>query len=217
MRITPAWAGKRARPSGSALRNRDYPRVGGEERHANNHAVGRRGLPPRGRGRVIKSSVSIAVLRITPAWAGKSSSLMARRAWSMDYPRVGGEEVAKGVDAVRKHGLPPRGRGRVYYIGYCNAQIRITPAWAGKSVKSWIPTVSGGDYPRVGGEEAMILPTSKRAPGLPPRGRGRDRGRGLQNQRGGITPAWAGKRRGSRRSRCRARDYPRVGGEESAG
>ena len=75
----------------------------------------------------------------------------------------------------------------------------ITPAWAGKRREPPRAIRSKKDYPRVGGEEASSSAACKAFLGLPPRGRGRVRKLVAGGAHGGITPAWAGKRRRERR------------------
>ena len=91
--ITPAWAGKRSERQQIGEQSGDYPRVGGEELTDGQGVAPRKGLPPRGRGRVILQSNAGRKRGITPAWAGKRLACWsgARRTW--DYPRVGGEET----------------------------------------------------------------------------------------------------------------------------
>ena len=72
-RITPAWAGKRLIKHLVQQLHGDHPRVGGEKLSWYKFPVWPGGSPPRGRGKVVYLSVSTFLLRITPAWAGKSS------------------------------------------------------------------------------------------------------------------------------------------------
>ena len=72
VRITPAWAGKRAAVACPGWPGGDHPRVGGEK-HTTQQATGYAlGSPPRGRGKGFTCSFASVKLRITPAWAGKS-------------------------------------------------------------------------------------------------------------------------------------------------
>ena len=92
--------------------------------------------------------------------------------------------------------------------------MRITPAWAGKSDPEKRRTSGSGDHPRVGGEKtgcAMKVPPCQ---GSPPRGRGKVPLWMRQQQRPGITPAWAGKRCRHGVYPHRRGDHPRVGGEK---
>ena len=153
--------------------------------------------------------------RITPAWAGKRTQIFSNFCTIKDYPRVGGEEAIYAVLAALIAGLPPRGRGRGTPPRPPPPAGGITPAWAGKRCAGQPRRGGGGDYPRVGGEEAVALSPAARSTGLPPRGRGRGHARRTRGNHRGITPAWAGKSRIYIRRRTVRRDYPRVGGEEA--
>ena len=72
--ITPAWAGK-SPPAGGLLSGpQDHPRVGGEKCCSTFWIFSAKGSPPRGRGKVEYTGSGQSGIRITPAWAGKSSS-----------------------------------------------------------------------------------------------------------------------------------------------
>ena len=72
-RITPACAGKRSRRTGRRWSSRDHPRVCGEKRFCASASVLGMGSPPRMRGKDTTFSDATQWLRITPAYAGKSS------------------------------------------------------------------------------------------------------------------------------------------------
>ena len=90
----------------------------------------------------------------------------------------------------------------------------ITPAWAGKSQHPEGSSTSCQDHPRVGGEKSQKSKKVKSSLGSPPRGRGKASPLRPRITRFGITPAWAGKSKAERLSRCAAWDHPRVGGEK---
>ena len=92
-RITPAWAGKSRRGRALPQAYQDYPRVGGEETTPACLRMAEKGLPPRGRGRAGEVTPKWALMRITPAWAGKRAEFPSDFALVQDYPRVGGEEA----------------------------------------------------------------------------------------------------------------------------
>ena len=90
-RLIPAWAGKtRAR----GLRRQDgaaHPRVGGENAAWRQSAQVYSGSSPRGRGKLFFTSDSQGVLRLIPAWAGKTVGIgYSMWEWTA-HPRVGGE------------------------------------------------------------------------------------------------------------------------------
>ena len=70
-RITPAYAGKSARPMPSYRQHRDHPRVCGEKFISFVRGAVQHGSPPRMRGKGKRGRLSVLPLRITPAYAGK--------------------------------------------------------------------------------------------------------------------------------------------------
>ena len=70
-------------------------------------------------------------------------------------------------------GSPPRGRGKVVWVGAQCFIDRITPAWAGKRLLHDLFPAHKGDHPRVGGEKDAITSDPDLNPGSPPRGRGK--------------------------------------------
>ena len=71
-RITPAYAGKRPRFSGSLRPTGDHPRVCGEKLLHHLAHLCAQGSPPRMRGKVKQSLNAASSHGITPAYAGKS-------------------------------------------------------------------------------------------------------------------------------------------------
>ena len=213
-RITPAWAGKRAvrRPSWSA--SWDHPRVGGEKNVWKRPEKPRAGSPPRWRGKVAFPEVARHGQGITPAWAGKSARQGRGTSAAEDHPRVGGEKI-RDFDGCRvNQGSPPRGRGKGIQYNTETGEIRITPAWAGKSPRPGSRCRPWGDHPRVGGEKWAAAAAAVSTRGSPPRGRGKVGEKGIYNGKEGITPAWAGKSRAAHGPQICRRDHPRVGGEK---
>ena len=151
------------------------------------------GSPPRGRGKARTSRVSSSSRGITPAWAGKRWMRSPPSGSSRDHPRVGGEKQLGYRRAGGLLGSPPRGRGKDSAAYSTYLTNRITPAWAGKSLKD----IGGGrkswDHPRVGGEKVHTDQPFVSQIGSPPRGRGKAAVQGWMRATEGITPAWAGK------------------------
>ena len=177
----------------------------------------RKGSPPRGRGKVVLTEHHHAAKRITPAWAGKSRAHGASSCGEKDHPRVGGEKPTSCAPCPGRSGSPPRGRGKGPRPGNTPVLTRITPAWAGKR-RDW-PAAQHGprDHPRVGGEKCLMSWSCALLTGSPPRGRGKATFSGRCGPGVGITPAWAGKRRGVFSTPRTAGDHPRVGGEKGGG
>ena len=97
-------------------------------------------------------------MRITPAWAGKRWAWDALSTSCWDYPRVGGEKLRMGFLRGLVLGSPPHGRGKDFMFCGQHLEIRITPAWAGKSAGFSSGVGKLRDHPRVGGEKAATPP-----------------------------------------------------------
>ena len=172
------------------------------------------GSPPRGRGKGTRLRYPWPLDRITPAWAGKSSSKPSFSEAAWDHPRVGGEKLVFHVGQRGQRGSPPRGRGKGMALTEANRVFGITPAWAGKSDNSENQSSKKQDHPRVGGEKALSSTALGLAIGSPPRGRGKGVLIFPRRAAVGITPAWAGKRRRAGGGTPARQDHPRVGGEK---
>ena len=73
VRITPAYAGKSLRQNQQKWLDRDHPRLCGEKEFIAICAVTRLGSPPPMRGKAFKWLIYLTFIRITPAYAGKST------------------------------------------------------------------------------------------------------------------------------------------------
>ena len=177
-------------------------------------SVRRLGSPPRGRGKAWPPKAGGWVPGITPAWAGKSPRPTSTLWSSRDHPRVGGEKAPQGQRLNLILGSPPRGRGKAPSFRDLRHWHRITPAWAGKSIRCTSTTRLIRDHPRVGGEKAAFQIITLPFQGSPPRGRGKAFPSPCGTGPVGITPAWAGKRCLQDDRHHESRDHPRVGGEK---
>ena len=175
------------------------------------------GSPPRGRGKGQRPPVHASFRRITPAWAGKSTPKAGNPCIFRDHPRVGGEKPPRPQISRTAIGSPPRGRGKDFMFCGQHLEIRITPAWAGKSAKRHCTGSLWGDHPRVGGEKSESWRKLAYGPGSPPHRRGKVRTMTAPTLSDGITPAWAGKRDLSNPPDMVSEDHPRVGGEKPTG
>ena len=106
-----------------------------------------------------------------------------------------------------------RGKVDTYYS--ILHSVWITPACAGKSIRSWMMHSSTWDHPRVCGENLMSFTALWYAVGSPPRVRGKVDAATLTLKARGITPACAGKRKLSHCELLPRWDHPRVCGEKS--
>ena len=131
------------------------PRTCGEKSLTCERIDFRLGSPPRRRGKVYREFGIDISDRITPAQAGKSYVFGPFRPGSWDHPRVGGEKQIGGDNGLDKQGSPPRGRGKGCLESFLATTVRITPAWAGKSMPGDGASGVKPDHPRVGGEKIV--------------------------------------------------------------
>ena len=145
------------------------------------------------RGKVTTFFAIVAIVGITPAYAGKSTPLLLPKTFCRDHPRVCGEKLRKEEARETGLGSPPRMRGKVYMRCCACLPPRITPAYAGKSNRDQTILTTFEDHPRVCGEKLRKTAVSVRELGSPPRVRGKARRLGYKSANSGITPACAGK------------------------
>ena len=118
---------------------------------------------------------------------------------------------------IASSGSPPLTRGKARDMLNEFNEVRITPAYAGKSVLLPFFSCFPKDHPRLRGEKLMVEWSNKHEQGSPPLTRGKVGRRYLTAERRRITPAYAGKSFAPRSVRRRARDHPRLRGEKEAG
>ena len=152
-RITPAYAGKSLAVGVRWIHDKDHPRLCGEKFQTLFCKVYIPGSPPPMRGKDGKDVFQKLPRRITPAYAGKSSSQLHTFAASWDHPRLCGEKVRFGLTLDKIQGSPPPMRGKVFYVNCILICCRITPAYAGKSFYHQTSKTLSWDHPRLCGEK----------------------------------------------------------------
>ena len=110
---------------------------------------------------------------ITPAYAGKTGTAIPLLAVIKDHPRVCGENYYRELGRARCIGSPPRMRGKHCYYTFHFISMRITPAYAGKTLFQILFHMCYQDHPRVCGENATANPSAVGLLGSPPRMRGK--------------------------------------------
>ena len=93
------------------------------------------GSPPRVRGKPSQIYLLLLYHGITPACAGKTKCFIPQAKRLEDHPRVCGENKMELLLAELGEGSPPRVRGKPISIASKYAEIRITPACAGKTIQ----------------------------------------------------------------------------------
>ena len=132
-RITPACAGKTRMLFRYYDISEDHPRVCGENNYRSWYNRGKRGSPPRVRGKLSLTIRLLTIVRITPACAGKTMKEIARISVNEDHPRVCGENCGEDYFIGLGQGSPPRVRGKHVPGLHFLLTHRITPACAGKT------------------------------------------------------------------------------------
>ena len=77
--------------------------------------------------------IHLQLMRITPAYAGKTKSSSVKLFAHRDHPRRCGENYLFRFYMTPSEGSPPQVRGKLRYILNCEVEHRITPAGAGKT------------------------------------------------------------------------------------
>ena len=215
-RITPAYAGKREEAKNSLRVEQDHPRLCGEKC---GKAVGVHqgvGSPPPMRGKVFFFDSQHLRIRITPAYAGKSSRRFFARSMYQDHPRLCGEKISNRSDLVSVIGSPPPMRGKESLSKGQRDHFGITPAYAGKSQKSKVSDWVEQDHPRLCGEKHGQKQKHRQTKGSPPPMRGKVNFARFGTYGLGITPAYAGKSEFLPHQPDRPKDHPRLCGEKFA-
>ena len=165
------------------------------------------------RGKLSNRHASSCLLRITPAYAGKTSPTANTLSPKPDHPRVCGENPVLHDFRAVGTGSPPRMRGKLSFSRSLLGVTRITPAYAGKTANAAATAKWHRDHPRVCGENRGSERIMHWATGSPPRMRGKQAevdGMAVEYR---ITPAYAGKTSCHGLHASDRRDHPRVCGE----
>ena len=111
--------------------------------------------------------------RITPAYAGKSAAPPSTDQMRRDHPRLCGEKQTRSSSTCFSSGSPPPMRGKATSPTEPAGYLRITPAYAGKSINSNPATYRGEDHPRLCGEKLRLSIMQVLTVGSPPPMRGK--------------------------------------------
>ena len=215
--IPPACAGKTLTNCMSSFRNRDHPRVCGENFHGGRRMNQVVGSPPRMRGKPAIHREKCLAPGIPPAHAGKTRTEPRGVQHGWGYPHACGENNAIANSASFQQGSPPRMRGKPVLPRCICVAAGITPACAGKTEAAADRYAARADHPRVCGENRCARRGLVAGLGSPPRVRGKQRIPPLRIQAYRITPACAGKTSGELLQSGEPKDHPRVCGENSLG
>ena len=152
---------------------------------------------------------------IIPAYAGNTTTRSARKSATRDHPRVCGEHLVVGGEAVTSAGSSPRMRGTRVDRVHGDFVGGIIPAYAGNTSRTTRTAHGSRDHPRVCGEHIGKTFTVGTAMGSSPRMRGTLDGHWGDARAAGIIPAYAGNTALSAGVVGGVGDHPRVCGEHA--
>ena len=166
------------------------------------------------RGKAVSFPNILTRCRITPAYAGKRYAGCDFGNVQRDHPRLCGEKLLSIFQKSNHLGSPPPMRGKGNWTRRSTTSMRITPAYAGKSL--WFRDIfsCNKDHPRLCGEKCCRCCGYGTGTGSPPpmRGKGIIDISIIMIHR--ITPAYAGKRRFLSCVTTIFWDHPRLCGEK---
>ena len=177
LRITPAYAGNTSESASTDGRTQDHPRLRGEHEFFYKCVKLFIGSPPPTRGTLWNQYHTANTLRITPAYAGNTSSVMHKEHCKQDHPRLRGEHLFHSKPphsnsdhprlrgehyclffSCRLHlGSPPPTRGTHTALFAFHFRYRITPAYAGNTPPESSLFIPAQDHPRLRGEHLASL------------------------------------------------------------
>ena len=151
-RIIPAHAGNTGCLYTSQLLCQDHPRTCGEHLRFCDSRLFVYGSSPHMRGTLFGAVVFIWPTRIIPAHAGNTSVLTAFMTFSKDHPRTCGEHSPHWMANLPRMGSSPHMRGTQAHPAWSGRGIRIIPAHAGNTRKTFSSNGTKWDHPRTCGE-----------------------------------------------------------------
>ena len=213
--IIPAYAGNTKFRHGVQVMDEDHPRVCGEHQVMDDYGTMIMGSSPRMRGTHVLPCGYHAVRRIIPAYAGNTITPVRHTDLIRDHPRVCGEHERMRNLKTANAGSSPRMRGTPGMGSILGGEAGIIPAYAGNTELPACITMVSGDHPRVCGEHTLNALAVLVGAGSSPRMRGTPPLTVGTRPERGIIPAYAGNTKAVKKSRCNARDHPRVCGEHT--
>ena len=211
--LIPARAGKTTIPLIATAPLWAHPRACGENGPEHRRMLTWLGSSPRVRGKLQQNMRTLALHRLIPARAGKTTPARPQPHHYQAHPRACGENHLPAGVRVPQLGSSPRVRGKLQGPVHGDVGRGLIPARAGKT-QGFIPALAGNRaHPRACGENPPWVWTAPRPAGSSPRVRGKPpRVRG-KHQRSGLIPACAGKTAAGPPRPRRGRAHPRACGE----
>ena len=192
-RLIPAHAGKTKACSPEVDIGQAHPRSRGENRREAVERPGQGGSSPLTRGKQTLTLLEREALRLIPAHAGKTKSVIMTGVARAAHPRSRGENGGSARPALPSGGSSPLTRGKPdVACVVCNTE-RLIPAHAGKTARRMTPASRGRAHPRSRGENGAVNIDGHGGEGSSPLTRGKRPVRVQGRPRRRLIPAHAGK------------------------
>ena len=149
-----------------------HPRIRGERGSILIHVHPSCGSSPHTRGTLVELDQSGSEGRFIPAYAGNARSASRPEPSSTVHPRIRGERDGNSPQRVQKNGSSPHTRGTHAPLAARCPVSRFIPAYAGNAVSSDNPWSAKSVHPRIRGERAVIIVSTKSPFGSSPHTRG---------------------------------------------
>ncbi len=172
-RLIPAYAGKTSINLYSFPRSRAHPRVCGENGSNLAAGIGGAGSSPRMRGKLLMNGGHVKRIGLIPAYAGKTLIRAVNMFTPATHPRVCGENAFCIASSSGITGSSPRMRGKRTAQRRALSNLRLIPAYAGKTFTGALKPFSYWAHPRVCGENQVTMLLAPHTPGSSPRMRGK--------------------------------------------
>ena len=211
--LIPAHAGKTsARPSSRRPRAA-HPRSRGENRGHAPASSRRGGSSPLTRGKPRESDLTLILLGLIPAHAGKTTQSASYKTPTGAHPRSRGENTVIPVVRSPVTGSSPLTRGKRGAAADGQFECRLIPAHAGKTAQHRLTRNQHQAHPRSRGENVQGRSADWVQRGSSPLTRGKQGPRGQRGDPYRLIPAHAGKTKWSKKLDQVFRAHPRSRGE----
>ena len=134
---------------------KDHPRLRGENMEAMESRFSQVGSSPLTRGKLYQVNIKSNSKRIIPAYAGKTLIVMIRQVCRQDHPRLRGENWLEPEPVQTGEGSSPLTRGKLPFHMVDVKDLRIIPAYAGKTFLKRLDWRTKKDHPRLRGENRI--------------------------------------------------------------
>ena len=193
IRLIPAHAGKTPHQGQRRRPWPAHPRSRGENFLSAGARALRAGSSPLTRGKPLAAGIVPHVVRLIPAHAGKTASLIACMPSRTAHPRSRGENSPSRGSVIAATGSSPLTRGKLISVVRVSPSPRLIPAHAGKTDVSGLGGHFRSAHPRSRGENEAELSPSSDDSGSSPLTRGKHTPLTQARSQGRLIPAHAGK------------------------